>query len=264
MSQTIDLKDVVKKKYAEIVTKNTCCCTTARSEADDTYVMKEDYSGMEGYVEEADYNLGCGVPTRHAEINEGDTVLDLGSGAGNDAFIVHRIVGESGLVIGLDFTMEMIAKAIQNKQKLGLRNIDFRYGDIEEMPVDSDSIDVVISNCVLNLVPDKEKAFSEIYRVLKPGAHFCVSDIVSEGQIPPELKRSAELYAGCVAGALPKEEYMGLVETAGFQGMEIRKERHIDLPEDVLQKHLTDSDLENWNSGGVGLQSITLFARKPE
>lgn len=264
MSQTIDLKDVVKKKYAEIVTENSCCCTTTRSQVDDTYVMKEDYSGMEGYVEEADYNLGCGVPTKHAEISTGDTVLDLGSGAGNDAFIVHRIVGDSGMVIGLDFTMEMITKAIQNKQKLGLKNIDFRYGDIEEMPIDSDSIDVVISNCVLNLVPDKQKAFSEVYRVLKPGAHFCVSDIVSEGEIPPELKKSAELYAGCVAGALPKDEYMDLVEAAGFQDMEIRKERGIDLPEAVLESHLSDTELGNWNSGGVGLQSITLFARKPK
>lgn len=264
MTHNIELKEVVKKKYAEIVAENSCCCTTTRSEADHTYVMKEDYSGMEGYVEDADYNLGCGVPTKHAEIKSGDTVLDLGAGAGNDAFIVQRIVGDSGLVIGVDFTTEMVTKSIQNKQTLGLKNVDFRHGDIEDMPVDSESVDVVISNCVLNLVPDKEKAFNEMYRVLKPGAHFCVSDIVSEGQIPAELKASAELYAGCVAGALPKEDYMGLVDKAGFQDMAIRKERTIDLPEHVVRKHLSETEFRVWQSGKTGLLSITLFARKPE
>lgn len=264
MNDNIELKTIVKKKYSEIVTENSCCCTTARNEADDTFIMKEDYSNMEGYVADADYNLGCGVPTKHAEISEGDTVLDLGAGAGNDAFIVHRIVGDSGLVIGLDFTMEMVTKAVENKNKLGLKNIDFRYGDIEDMPVDKDSVDVVISNCVLNLVPDKEKAFSEISRVLKPGAHFCVSDIVSLGQIPPELKESAELYAGCVAGALPKEDYVGLVKKAGFTEIEVRQERSIDLPEHVVRKHLSEDDWNVWKSGETGLLSITLFARKPE
>ncbi|MCF7807018.1 MAG: arsenite methyltransferase [Candidatus Marinimicrobia bacterium] len=264
MTQNIELKTIVKNKYASVVTENSCCCGSGCSDPDDTYVMKEDYTGMDGYVKAADYNLGCGLPTNHAEISEGDTVLDLGSGAGNDAFIVQRIVGDTGQVIGVDFTMEMVTKAVENKNKLGLTNIDFRYGDIEDMPVDNDSIDVVISNCVLNLVPDKEKAFKEIYRVLKPGAHFCVSDIVSKGQIPAELKTSAELYAGCVAGALPKDEYIGLVKDSGFTDIDVRQERSIDLPEHVVRKHLSDEAYRVWKSGETGLLSITLFARKPK
>jgi len=264
MEQNVELKSLVKKKYSEIVKDdNSCCCGPASNKLETDCSMAEDYTSLEGYNPEADYSLGCGVPTRHAEISAGDTVLDLGAGAGNDVFIVEKIVGESGFVIGLDFTQDMVDKAQQNKAKLGLTNVDFKLGDIEDMPIESASTDVVISNCVLNLVPNKEKAFQEMYRVLKPGAHFCVSDIVSEGTIPEELKKSAELYAGCVAGAIPKEEYLGLVKQAGFENLDIRKERSIEIPKETAKQHLSEDEWISWENGSVGLYSITLYAKKP-
>jgi ubiquinone/menaquinone biosynthesis C-methylase UbiE len=137
--------------------------------------MKDEYQQVNGYVAEADLGLGCGLPTQYAGINEGDTVVDLGSGAGNDVFVARSIVGEKGRVTGIDMTEEMIEKATNNNKKLGFKNVEFRLGDIENLPIENDSVDVVVSNCVLNLVPDKFKAFKEIYRILKPGGHFCVS-----------------------------------------------------------------------------------------
>lgn len=263
MEQNVDLKSIVRKKYSEIVTGSDSCCGTARTELDTNFALTKDYEKLDGYSPDADFNLGCGVPTRHADINSGDTVLDLGSGAGNDVFVVQNIVGDDGVVIGLDFTQEMIDKANLNKRKLGLKNVEFKLGDIDNMPIDDECIDVVISNCVLNLVPDKQKAFNEMYRVLKPGAHFCVSDIVSEGPIPEELKKSAELYAGCVSGALIKADYMSHVENAGFENLEVRQERSIDIPEETVKEYLHDKDWENWKKGHFGLQSITLYAQKP-
>lgn len=264
MEQNIDLKSIVKKKYSEIVSEGCGCCNnTIRQKADNPINMQEDYSQMDGYVKDADYSLGCGVPTRHAEIKPGDTVLDLGSGAGNDVFIIKNLVGDSGAVIGLDMTEEMIAKANENKQKLGFSNVEFRLGDIEAIPIEMNQIDVVISNCVLNLVPDKQQAFREIFRVLKPGAHFCISDIVSAGRIPEDLKKSAELYSGCVAGALPEEEYLNLVRIAGFNNLEIRQKRHIDIPESLVLDYITPEEWSAWKAGGAGLFSITLYAEKP-
>jgi ubiquinone/menaquinone biosynthesis C-methylase UbiE len=267
MEQNIELKDLVKEKYSEIVKDDDCGCScgsgTVRNKLETNFSLADDYVNLDGYTPDADYSLGCGVPTKHAEIKPGDTVLDLGSGAGNDVFIVQKIVGEFGSVIGLDFTQEMIDKANQNKQKLGLDNVSFKLGDIEDIPLEQDHIDVLISNCVLNLVPDKQKAFQEMYRVLKPGAHFCVSDIVSEGAIPEELKKSAELYAGCVAGAIPKEEYLAFVKQAGFENLQIRKERSIDIPEETAKQYLSESEWTAWNTEGLGLFSITLYAEKP-
>ncbi|MBT3228360.1 MAG: arsenite methyltransferase [Candidatus Marinimicrobia bacterium] len=264
MEKTIDPKSVVKKKYSEVVNESCgCCAPTARSKMDTSFSMAEDYSNLAGYNPDADYSLGCGVPTKHAEINSGDTVVDLGSGAGNDVFIVQNIVGSSGLVIGLDMTQDMVDKANLNKQKLGLENVDFILGDIEAMPIDDNQADVVISNCVLNLVPDKQKAFAEIYRTTKRGGHFCISDIVSEGRIPESLKASAELYAGCVAGALPKEEYLDFVRQAGFVNLQIRQERNIDVPEQVVREVLTEEEWKTWEKSGTGLVSITLYAEKP-
>lgn len=266
MNGNIELKTLVKNKYSKVVSAGGgcgCCDPTTETLTDGSLNMAEDYSALEGYLPEADYQLGCGVPTRHAEIKAGDTVLDLGSGAGNDAFVVQRIVGGSGRVLGLDFTTEMVTKARQNSSKLGLDNVEFIQGDIEEMPVASAAIDVVISNCVLNLVPDKEKAFGEIFRVLKPGAHFCVSDIVAIGELPAELRKSAELYAGCVAGALEKDAYLKLVKDAGFTGIEVRQARKIDIPEGVVREHLSAETLTAWESANLGLESITLFAVKP-
>ena len=145
-------------------------------------------------------------------MKEGDTVIDLGSGAGNDAFVARRFVGEKGKVIGIDFTESMINKARENAEKTGFNNVEFRQGDIESMPVTSNKADVILSNCVLNLVPNKHKVFSEIYRVLKPGAHFSISDIVLEGELPNDLKQAAEMYAGCVSGAIQKKDYLAIIK----------------------------------------------------
>ncbi len=196
--------------------------------------MQDEYNNLDGYVADADLGLGCGLPTEYAGIKKGDTVVDLGSGAGNDVFVARAIVGDEGKVIGLDMTEEMIEKANLNKAKLGFKNVEFHLGDIEQMPFENNIADVVVSNCVLNLVPDKRKAFSEIYRVLKPGAHFCVSDIVIKGELPAGLKKSAEMYAGCVAGALQQDDYLGIIKETGFRNVEVKKTKVIELPDDVL------------------------------
>ncbi len=211
MESNNQLREIVRQKYAEVVkpshsgSDSSCCGTGAQAE--DNYNMIGDaYDGVSGYVLDADLGLGCGVPVEHAGLQTGQTVLDLGSGAGLDVFVTRSVVGESGHVIGVDMTAEMIAKARENAEKSGFENVEFRLGEIEHLPVRSNSIDVVISNCVLNLVPDKQRAFAEIYRVLKPGGHFCISDIVSSQELPLWLKSIAEAYAGCVSGAIPKED----------------------------------------------------------
>ncbi len=265
MSNAQDLKKIVQDKYAEIVTQDSSCCGPAcgcgPAEVDYS-AFSLDYTKMDGYVADADLNLGCGIPTEFAEINAGDTVVDLGSGAGNDVFVARQIVGESGKVVGIDMTPEMIEKANANKAKLGFNNVDFKLGDIENLPLENDMSDVVVSNCVLNLVPDKEKAFNEIYRILKPGAHFCVSDIVLEGEIPAGLKKSAEMYAGCVSGALQKEEYLNIINKSGFKNIEVKKSREIVLPENLLKTFLDDTQLEKYRNSGLGIYSITVFATK--
>ena len=177
--------------------------------------------------QEADLGLGCGLPTEYAGIEKGNVVIDLGSGAGNDVFVARALVGDEGKVIGIDFTNEMLIKANTNLQKLGFKNIEFKLGEIESMPLDDNFADVVVSNCVLNLVPDKQKAFNEINRILKPGAHFCVSDIVLKGQLPSELKKSAEMYAGCVAGAVQQELYLDIIKHAGFSNVEVKKPKQL-------------------------------------
>ncbi len=227
------------------------CCGPACGcgpEGKDYSVFGLEYTKVEGYVADADLQLGCGIPTEFAEIKTGDTVVDLGSGAGNDVFVARQITGEKGKVIGVDMTPEMVAKANVNKAKLGFENIDFKLGDIENLPLENDMSDVVVSNCVLNLVPDKEKAFAEIYRILKPGAHFCVSDIVLEGEIPEGLKKSAELYAGCVSGALQKDDYLGIVDKSGFKNIEVKKSREIVLPDELLKSFLNGEQIEKYKT----------------
>ena len=258
-----EIKDVVKEKYAEIAvfTEKKCCCGSNNKNVDYT-IMKDEYDKLEGYVKDADLGLGCGLPTEFAGIKRGDTVVDLGSGAGNDVFVARAIVGDEGKVIGLDFTDEMVNKAIRNKEKLGFENVEFKLGEIEDMPLKDRTADVVISNCVLNLVPDKRKAFSEIYRILKPGAHFCVSDIVIKGELHPELKKSAEMYAGCVAGALQEKDYIGLIKETGFNNVEIKKTKVIDLPDELLSKYLSPSEIENYKEKIEGIYSITVVANR--
>lgn len=259
----VDLKKVVKDKYSEIaslpIISNSCCGPDCSS---DFTIMKDDYSDVEGYFDEADLGLGCGIPTEFADIKEGDFVLDLGSGAGNDVFIARRLIGDKGKVVGLDMTEKMIEKANINKSKLGYENVEFVLGDIEQMPFEDNIFDVVISNCVLNLVPDKEKAFAEIYRVLKKGGHFCISDIVTEGILPEKLQEVATLYVGCVSGALTKETYLDIVQKAGFNNIQIRKEKLIDIPDAVYLKYLDKTEFENFKKQGINIKSITLTAQK--
>lgn len=259
-----DIKEYVKKKYSEIAqqskttNESSCCGATESCGEPDYTVFSDDYSDQEGYVEEADLGLGCGIPTEGATVREGDTILDLGSGAGNDCFVARRMTGENGKVIGIDFSEEMVAKARANAEKLGYTNVDFHVGDIENMPLEKDSVDVILSNCVLNLVPDKEKAFEEMFRVLKPGAHFSVSDVVIHGELPKGLKEDAAMYAGCVSGALQEEDYLKGIEKAGFCKVEVVKRKAIEVPEDILSQYLGASEMERFHNGEVGIHSITV------
>jgi ubiquinone/menaquinone biosynthesis C-methylase UbiE len=225
-------------------------------------VFSENYESKEGYNPDADLNLGCGIPTDYAGINKGDHVLDLGSGAGNDCFVARAIVGEAGKVTGLDMTEQMISKARANCEKLNFKNVEFVSGDIEEMPFDEEDFDVVISNCVLNLVPDKSKAFNEIFRVLKPGGHFCVSDVVIKGTLPEKLKKDAEMYAGCVSGASEFQEYLGIIKKSGFIKMEIHKQKVISMPDELLAKYLDEDEIGSFHKKETGIFSITVSAYK--
>jgi ubiquinone/menaquinone biosynthesis C-methylase UbiE len=266
MKNENELKQIVKEKYGQIAKANNgsgCSCGCGPTEdAVDFSIMKDDYSSVQGYVKEADLNLGCGLPTEYAEIKVGDTVVDLGSGAGNDVFIARSIVGENGKVIGIDMTEEMLEKANRNNRKLGYKNVEFKLGDIESMPIENQFVDVVVSNCVLNLVPDKEKAFAEIYRILKSGAHFCVSDIVIKGKMTPELQKSAEMYTGCVSGAIEEEEYLQIIKSARFTNVEIKKSKKIELPEEVLKLYLSEEGMKEYYENLKGIVSITVVGYK--
>lgn len=224
--------------------------------------MADDYSQLKGYAPEADLGLGCGLPTEYAGIREGDTVVDLGAGAGNDAFVARAATGPSGKVIGIDMTEKMVVKARSNAEKLGFNNVEFRLGDIEDLPINDKVADVVVSNCVLNLVPDKVKAFRETFRILKPGGHFSVSDIVLKGELPGSLQKSAELYAGCVSGAIQKEAYLKLIEQAGFRNILVQKEKKIDLPDDLIKKFLSPAERAKFNNHEMGIFSITVYGEK--
>ena len=265
MENSKNIKEIVKEKYGAIAeeSKNEgcdCCCGSKKIV--DYTIFSDDYSKLDGYSEDADLGLGCGLPTEFANLKIGDAVVDLGAGAGNDVFVARSIVGDTGKVIGIDMTEEMIDLANENKDKLGFSNIDFLLGEIEDLPVIEDSIDVVISNCVLNLVPDKEKSFSEIHRILKNGGHFCVSDIVLAGNLPEGLKKSAEMYAGCVAGALQQDEYIEIINKTGFRNIEIKQTKTVTLPSDILIKYLSEEQLIDYNNSGIGIFSITVVGEK--
>lgn len=262
------LKLIVREKYGTIAmqdkTRNqsSCCGSTGCCGETDLTLFSDDYTGMEGYNPDADLGLGCGLPVEFAGIREGDHILDLGSGAGNDCFVAASVTGQQGHVTGLDFTGEMVNKAKENLKKMEYTNIEFIRGDIEEMPLPDNSYDVVISNCVLNLVPDKEKAFSEIMRVLRPGGHFSISDIVLEGILPKKIKEAAEMYAGCVSGALQSDEYLGVIKSAGFTGVRIVKRKMINIPNQILLEYMTMDELREFKRSKTGIFSITVTAEK--
>lgn len=261
-------KEMVREKYSQIATQSkeqnaTSCCGAGECSTVDYTIFAEDYSKLQGYVEGADLALGCGIPTEFAQIKQGDTVLDLGSGAGNDAFVARALVGEHGKVIGVDMTPAMIDKARENADRLGFNNVEFRLGDIEHLPIAANRVDVVVSNCVLNLVPDKRKAFAEMFRVLKPGAHFSVSDVVLRGELPEALRSDAEMYAGCVAGAIQYSHYLDLLNEVGFRDIAVQKEKPITLPFDVLSKCLTNDEIAVMQGRRDGIISITVYGKKP-
>jgi arsenite methyltransferase len=270
MTTSEELKQLVKEKYAEIATQSkqqnetSCCGSGCGCATIDEALMAEDYSKLAGYNTDADLGLGCGLPTEFANIKAGDLVIDLGSGAGNDSFVARSVAGATGKVIGVDFTEKMIEKARANAEKLGFHNVEFRYGDIEKLPVSNSVADVVVSNCVMNLVPDKVKAFQETFRVLKPGGHFSISDIVLVGDLPEGLRKNAEMYAGCISGAIQKNEYLHIIKDAGFVNIEIQQDKKITLPDEILSAYLNDAEMKQAKLGDLGIFSITVYAEKPE
>jgi SAM-dependent methyltransferase len=267
MQNSEQLKEIVKQKYSEIAlqdkaTNQSSCCGSGGCSTEVYNIMTDDYSNLQGYSPDADLGLGCGLPTLFAKIRKGDTVIDLGSGAGNDCFVARNETGEDGRVIGIDFTPAMIERARTNAQKLGFANVEFRQGDIENIPVSSNMADVIVSNCVLNLVPGKDKVFKEIFRVLKVGGHFSISDVVLLGELPENLRSEAEMYAGCVAGAIQKNAYLDLIKKNGFSNITIQKEKPINIPEDILKSYLNEDELINFKNGKTGIFSITVYAEK--
>ncbi|HPE82348.1 MAG: arsenite methyltransferase [Aequorivita sp.] len=268
MKNEQELKEIVKDRYTKIAeqgkAENASSCCGATTPSNKVYnIMMDDYSETSGYVEDADLGLGCGLPTQFAKIKKGDTVIDLGSGAGNDCFVARHETGSEGKVIGIDFTPIMIQKARNNAEKLGYNNVEFREGDIDAMPVSNDIADVIVSNCVLNLVPNKQKVIAEIFRVLKPGGHFSISDIVLVGNLPDALKEDAEMYAGCVAGAIQKTEYLQFIKDVRFQNIQIQKEKPIVIPNDILEKYLSSEEVKTFNTSDTGIFSVTVYAEKP-
>jgi SAM-dependent methyltransferase len=267
METNEQIKELVRQKYSEIAlqdkeTNQASCCGSGCCTTEVYNIMSDDYSNLEGYNPDADLGLGCGLPTQFAQIKKGDVVIDLGSGAGNDCFIARKEAGETGKIIGIDFTPAMIEKARENAEKLGYNNIEFRQGDIEKMPVTSNVADVIVSNCVLNLVPNKPAVFQEIHRTLKPGGHFSISDIVLVGELPAKIQQAAEMYAGCVAGAIQKAEYLRLIEVTGFTSLTLQKEKPIIVPDDILAQYLTPSEITDFKQSGTGIFSITVYAEK--
>ncbi|MEP7232261.1 MAG: arsenite methyltransferase [Ginsengibacter sp.] len=263
-----NVKEMVRQKYSEIAlqdkdTNAASCCGASGCSTEVYNIMADDYTTLEGYNPDADLGLGCGLPTQFAKIKQGDVVIDLGSGAGNDAFIARHETGETGKVIGIDFTPAMIGRARQNAEVRGFNNVEFRQGDIEKMPVTANTADVIVSNCVLNLVTNKDAVVKEIYRVLKPGGHFSISDIVLEGELPNQIKNAAEMYAGCVAGAIQKRVYLDLMEANGFKKITVQRDKAIIVPDDILSNYLSAEQMAAFKQSGTGIRSITVYAEKP-
>ena len=264
-----EIKEMVKQKYSEIAlqdkeTNASSCCGAGGCSTEVYNIMSEEYDELNGYNPDADLGLGCGLPTNFAKIKKGDTVVDLGSGAGNDCFVARAETGETGKVIGIDFTEAMIEKARTNAEKLGFNNVEFRQGDIEKIPMTANVADVAVSNCVMNLVPDKPKAFSEVYRILKPSGHFSISDIVLVGELPEKIKSAAEMYAGCVASAIQKEDYLKIIENSGFKNISLQKEKAIIVPDDILKSYMNEEEIDEYKNSNSKIFSITVYAEKGE
>ena len=267
MNSNEEIKEMVKQKYAEIALQNqdtnaSSCCGSGGCSTEVYNIMTDDYDHLEGYNPDADLKLGCGLPTEFAKIKKGDYVVDLGSGAGNDCFVARAEAGEFGKVVGIDFTPEMIEKARNNAEKLGFNNVEFRQGDIENIPMMSNVADVVVSNCVMNLVPNKPKAFAEVQRILKPTGHFSISDIVLVGDLPEKIKNAAEMYAGCVASAIQMEDYLKIIENSGFKNITLQKIKPIIVPDDILKNYLNEEEIQQYKDSTTRIYSITVYAEK--
>jgi len=271
-----EIKKVVREGYAKIAKQDSSCCVPANSCCGSTDVA-QDISKSIGYTEEelkavpegANLGLGCGNPIALASLKEGETVLDLGSGAGFDCFLAADRVGGSGKVIGVDMTPEMIEKARENARKSNYANVEFRLGEIENLPVADNSVDIVISNCVINLAPDKGGVFSEAFRVLKPGGRLMISDIVLLKELPNFIKDSIEAYIGCLSGAIMRNEYLGAIKTAGFQEVRIVDETSFpieNMVNDPTAKAIIESleiPLEAVKETANSVASIKVYGVKP-
>ena len=269
MNTEQQLKDLVVEKYSQIANQNlqdnlnsACGVGCGCGSTIDYTIMADSYDSLAGYNPDADLGLGCGLPTEFAQIKVGDTVVDLGSGAGNDCFIARAITGETGRVIGIDMTPTMVSKARANVEKLGFKNVEFFLGEIENMPLPTETADVVVSNCVLNLIPNKAGALTETHRILKKGGHFSISDIVLKGNLPAGLQQAAEMYAGCVSGAIQQDAYIALVGKTGFQNIKIQKTKEIILPDEILLQYISKEEVQKFRTSGVGIFSITVYAEK--
>jgi ubiquinone/menaquinone biosynthesis C-methylase UbiE len=267
MNSNEEIKNIMKQKYAEIALQNqetnaTSCCGSGGCSTEVYNIMTDDYDHLEGYNPDADLKLGCGLPTEFAKIEKGDYIVDLGSGAGNDCFVARAETGESGKVVGIDFTPEMIVKARNNADKLGFNNVEFRLGDIENIPLMSNVADVVVSNCVMNLVPNKPKAFAEVQRILKPTGHFSISDIVLVGDLPEKIRNAAEMYAGCVASAIQMDDYLKIIKNSGFKNIILQKKKPIIVPDDILKNYLNNEEIQQYKGSTTRIYSITVYAEK--
>ena len=236
------VKEFVKKRYGEIAqSEQSCCCSSSCCGHSTKEIAKEiGYSETDlvNVPDSAVLGLGCGNPVALANLRKGETVLDLGSGGGIDVFLASKKVGSHGKVIGVDMTKEMLERAEASALKYGYRNVEFRLGEIEKLPVEDETIDTIISNCVINLSPDKLKVFQEAYRVLKPNGRLMVSDIVTKGELPETVRKSFDAWAGCIAGALEKTEYVDTIKRAGFRTIKIISEKDytINISDDLTGK----------------------------
>ncbi len=259
-----DIKKMVKNRYGQIAKDSSPCC--AQSSACCSPQNAADHYGKSiGYRDEelkaipdgANLGLGCGNPVALASLRQGETVLDLGSGAGFDCFLAANKVGKKGKVIGIDMTPEMIEKARKNAEKSGYKNVEFKLGEIENLPLEAESVDVIISNCVINLSPEKDKVFKEAFRILKPGGRMMISDIVLLSDLPESIKNSVLAYTGCIAGAMKRDDYLQSIKTSGFQRVEVLGEKPFLLglhPEDQMVKAIVDES-------GIPADQIMKMAR---
>ena len=272
-----EVKKIVRKGYAKIAKQKGSCCTPSASSCNSDK-LSDELSRRIGYSEEelksvpegANLGLGCGNPTAFASLKEGETVLDLGSGGGLDCFLAANKVGSNGKVIGVDMTPEMIDKARENARKGKRKNVEFRLGEIENLPAADNSVDVIISNCVINLSASKKRVFEEAFRVLKPGGRLMVSDIVLLKALPDAIKKNIDAYIGCLSGAEMKQEYLTTVKTAGFRGVKIVEESHFaieDMVNDPTAKKIiadTKTTKQEISNLAGAVASIKLYAEKPQ